>query len=36
MASFRKRSRQELPSLDALLQEDQQAEKSFSDFKSGF
>ena len=36
MASFRKRSRQELPSLDTLLEEAQQAEKSFADLKSGF
>ena len=36
MASFRKRSRPELPSEDALLEEAQQSDKSFSDFKSGF
>ena len=36
MASSRKRSRQALPSIDALLVEAQQAEKQFTECKGGF
>ena len=36
MASSRKRSRQELPSIDSLLEESHRAEKTYADFKSAF
>ena len=35
MASSRKRSRQQLPSIESLLQDDQQVGESFANLKSG-